>query len=228
MKKVDFLNYFFLILLGLSSYHSFSQCTPCNDPGGAGIIDFNSARISILSGGNVEFNFLNLNDYKDGKTLTDKTVLGISICDCNSTAGADPVAGSNITGWDLYFDTDDTEFSGIDPANSLPLCFIEAQAVPRPGSGLVGLVSSGYQVLVNEGDPTTPLISEDVAPATIADRLWTNDQLNISYRFASPLNLSCPGVSFPLINSPVVGDYYTITISFALVARCPVCVDPHY
>lgn len=227
MKKVDFLNYVFLLVLGFFPQFAFAQCTPCNDPAPVGIIDYNSARISILSGGNVEFNFLNLNDYKAGKTLTNKTVLGISICDCNSTAGADPIANSGITGWDLYFDTDDTEFVGSDPANTLDLCFLEAQATIR--NGLVGIITNGFQVLDQEGSPPLPLASEDVNPAIIAAKVWSTDQLNITYRFASEFNVSClPGQAFPLINSPVVGDYYTVTVSFTLVPRCGACFDTAY
>jgi len=217
----------FIVLLIQIPFSSFSQCTPCNDPAPVGVIEYNSARLSILSGGNVEFNFLNLNDYKDGKTLVNKTVLGISICDCNSEFGADPIANTSITGWELYFDTDDIEFVGTDPANVLPLCFIEAQATIR--NGLAGITTNGYQNLDQEGNPATPIALEDVNPATIAAKVWSADQLNISYRFASPLNLACqPGHTFPLINSPVVGDYYTVTVSFTLVPKCGNCFDTAY
>jgi hypothetical protein len=218
---------FLLTSLGLNKV--LAQCTPCNDPAPMGIVDYNSARISILSGGVIEFNFLNINDYKNGITLTNKTVLGISICNCDSEFGADPVAGSSITGWDLYFDTDDAVIQGSNPANTLPLCFIEAEADVR--AGMVGVLFNGRQPLNNEGLPPLPLASEDVAPLTIPDRFWTTDQLNISYYLAvPPTNADCDGIGqfFPLIDSPVSGDYYTVSVSFTLVPRCATCIDTSY
>lgn len=207
------------------------QCTPCEDPAPVGVVDYNSARISILSGGSVDFNFLNIEDYKSGITLNNYTVLGITICNCNSSAGADPVAGSNITGWDLYMDTDDTEFTGSDPVNTLPLCFMEAEATIRSGMAGAGVNVTGRQTLAVEG-AADRIAFDDVAPATITDRFWSTDQVNISYYFAvPPTNVTCTGIgrTFPLINDgALVGDYYTASISFTLVPRCAVCIDVAY
>ncbi len=142
----------------LSSFWCIAQCTPCNDPAPVGIIDFNSARISVIAGGNLEFNFLSIQDYVTGITLTDKTILGISVCDCASEFGADPVVGSTLSGWDLYFDTDDANFQGQNGANTIPLCVVEAVAAPQ--LGMAGVTFNPRQPLKPPGLPATPLASE--------------------------------------------------------------------
>lgn len=222
--------FFFLFILFQWSLTSFGQCTPCDDPAPVGIVDYNSARISILSGGNLEFSFQNISDYENGVTLLNKTVIGISICDCSSEVGTDPIANSSITGWDLYFDTDDNQLTGSNPANTLPLCFLEAEATIR--SGLAGVNVTGRQALEQEGSPATPIATESTDPLTISDRFWSSDQLNISYYLAvPPTNAICTGSgnTFPLINQGnIVGDFYTATISFTLVPRCTACIDVSY
>jgi hypothetical protein len=193
-----------------------------------GIIDYNSARISLLTGGNLNFNFLNLNEYKNGITLENYTVLGITICDCASEMGADPVAGSTITGWDLYIDTDEPFLTGSIPGNFIPLCFLEAEASTR--NGLIGVNYTGRQVLRQHGN-SERIAFDDNTPFSIDSRFWTNDQMNISYFLAvPPTNADCiaDNIYFPIINSSVIPDYYTITISFTLVPRCTSCVDTHY
>lgn len=221
----------FLSLLILLSINIYSQCAPCAGVGLA--VDYNSARISMLTANSLSFEFLSLEDYENGKTLTNATVIGLNICDCNTEA---TVANSTITGWELYFDTDDAAFTGLNPANTIPLCFLEAEASDRNNPGTLSLTSAditynGRQPLDQEGVPTTPLVSEDVSPATIANREWSSHQLNISYYFAVlPTNATCTGLgeSFPLINSPKNGDYYTATVSFTLVPVCGSCIDPAY
>jgi hypothetical protein len=218
-----------IILLSFIIYSNqlFSQCSPCSDPPPLGVIDYNSARLSLLTGSNLNFNFSSLNDYKNGITLEDFTVLGITICDCTSEIGADPVAGSTITGWDLYMDTDEPFLNGS-PGNTLPLCFLEAEASTR--NGLVGVNYTGRQTLRQHGS-SDRIAFDDSSPFTISNRFWASDQMNISYYLAvPPTNADCiaDGYFFPLINSNVIPDYYTITISFTLVPRCTACVDTHY
>ena len=156
----------------------------------------------------------------------------ITICNCDADEGTGTIAGTDITGWDLYFDTDDADFQGSDAGNTIPLCFLEAEASNRMGLPPSGTITyNGRQPLDQEGTPTTPLVSEDVDPATISDRIWSSHQVNISYYFAvPPTNATCTGLgeSFPLINSPKTGDYYTASVSFTLVPRCASCTDTAY
>lgn len=219
------------VIFGIKSL--FAQCTPCNDPAPVGIIDYNSARIVMLSGGNVNFNFNSIDDFKNGITLSNQTILGIHFCDCNSEFGADPVAGSSISGWDLYFDTDDANIAGQNPANTLPLCMLEAEATPRTFSMADPTITyNGRQPLNTQGaGGMTPVVEETtVLPAT-PSRTWNNDQIFITYYFAvPPTNATCIGAgqNFPIIDDPVDADYYTVTASFTLVPRCVSCADPFY
>jgi hypothetical protein len=221
----------FMFLLKASA-----QCTPCNDPGFPvpdGVIDFNQARISIIAGGNIEFNFGNIQQYSSGLSLTNATILGITICDCPSEGGgsADPVANSTLDGWELYFDTDDANFTGQDPANTLPLCILEAEATPRVG--MVGVNFNGRQPLGVQPTTAMPLADEStVLPAT-PSRVWTTDQMFITYFCGvPPTNADClaAGQNFPFINDPPLADYYTATVSFTLVPLFSggISYDPFY
>lgn len=206
-----------------------AQCRPCNDPNFPvpdGIIDYNAAAISIISGGQIEFGFLNIQNYRNGVTITNGTILGITVCDCASEFGADPVANSSITGWELYFDTDDASIQGTSAANTLPLCLIEAEASTR--IGMAGVVYNGRQPLNTQGLPPTPIAQEAAAPPS---RDWNTDQVNITYYCAvPPTNADCVGAGqiFPLIDDPVIPDYYTVSASFTLVPICAACADPFY
>lgn len=216
---------FFILFIELQ-LSAVSQCNPCNlatvPP------DYNSARISMISGGSLEFNFLNLTHYQNGITKANNTVIGINICNCASS-GID--ANSNITGWDLYMDTDDTEFVGSNPANTLPLCFLEAEATVRSGLAGVNGVNT-RQPLVTYDGTATALASDPIGGGTITDLTWNADQLNITYYLGVlPTNAICAAIprTFPIINDgAVVPDYYSASISFTLVPRCGVCVDVPY
>ena len=224
--KVVYSFYILLITLVMRPFSAVSQCNPCNlatvPP------DYNSARISMISGGSLEFNFLNLTHYQNGITKANNTVIGINICNCASS-GID--ANSNITGWDLYMDTDDTEFVGSNPANTLPLCFLEAEATVRSGLAGVNGVNT-RQPLVTYDGTATALASDLPGGGTITDLTWNADQLDITYYLGVlPTNATCAAIprTFPIINDgAVVPDYYSASISFTLVPRCGVCADVPY
>ena len=222
MAKI--LQWLLLSALTLVFYDGLGQCIPCPAPDPDPEQNpYNSARIVVLSGGNVEFNFRSIQDYRTGLTKTNATVLGISICNCPGNAD------TQITGWELYFDTDDTEFVGQDPLNTLPLCMLEAGAQPR--IGWVGNdVQFSQEPLYNIPAPN-PIAWETANPVgTPIDRSWSQDQINISYYFAvPPTNAACIGVQeFPLINDPVLGDFYMVSVSFTLIPICNVCTDIDY
>lgn len=211
----------------------FGQCSPCNDPAPVGIIDYNSARISMLAGSNVDFNFQTINDYKNGISKTNSTIMGISICNCNSEGGTspDPIAGSTITGYSIYFDTDDAEFTGLNPANSLPLCALEASAAVLAGFAASAVTIAGTKVALDQiPNASGPIFQEDNSPLQITDRFWTTDQISIDYFMGvAPASGPC-ALAVPLIDAAggYVPDSYYVTVSFTLVPECTVCVDPAY
>ncbi len=222
-----------LIVALFSITQARGQCSPCNDPAPVGIIDYNSARLSMLSGSSVDFNFQTISDYKNGITKSNSTVMGISICNCNSEGGtsADPIAGSTITGYSIYLDTDDPNFTGLNPVNSLPLCALEASATVSAGFAASAVTVTGTKVALDQ-IPTAggPIFQEDNSPLQIADRFWTTDQISIDYFMGvSPASGPC-ALSVPFIDAAggYVPDAYYVTISFTLVPECTVCIDPNY
>jgi hypothetical protein len=209
---------------------AFGQCSPCNDPAPVGIIDFNSARISVLAGSSVEFNFQTIDDYKNGISKTNSTVMGISVCNCNSEGGTslDPVGGSTITGYSIYFDTDDAQFTGLSPSNSLPLCALEALANTSSGFAASAVTISNTKVALGQ-IPTVggAIFKEDNGVNVITDRFWTTDQISIDYFMGVAPGIGGCTLAVPFIDAAggYVPDSYYVTVSFTLVPECTTCTD---
>lgn len=208
------------------SFQLYAQCTPCNDPAPALNIDFNSAALNIMKGANLEFNFQTISDYRDGITMNDATVLGVSICDCVSEGGGspDPYPGSTITGYSIYFDSDDAQFNGMSGA-TLPLCILEASASVHQGYTVNNITTSGIRRPLG-AYPTGEgaIFQEDSNPATISSRDWSTDQISIDYFMGvAPANGGC-GATYPLLSATgLTPDAYFVTISFTLVPECTNC-----
>jgi hypothetical protein len=227
IKKIFCLCTFSLIILQSLK----SQCSPCVDPAPVGIIDYNSARISLLSGSEIQLFFNTIADYKNGVQLDEAVILGVSVCDCTSEGGgaADPVLNSTITGYSLYFDSDDAFFEGVG-GNTLPLCFLEASASVFNGFAAPNITISGVRrELETIPSSVGALFAEDSSPVTITDRFWTTDQVAITfYAGVAPANATC-AVTFPVIEATnLFPDFYSGTVSFTLVPTCGACVDPNY
>jgi len=183
MKKV----YTLLILLIVSNTMVRSQ-------------DFNYARLVVVYGNNIPFNFNSIENFKDGIRIEDGTILGITMVD--SVANL-----PTVHGFDLQFRTFNgkavIEGSG---ANSLPLNTIEVEATDF--SGLGGATYSGLQPLspgwinlVQYTDPAAPPFN---------DLNYSTHQIRISYE--------C-GINTSLLGE--VSDYYNVEIEFELIPTGP-------
>lgn len=227
--------FFCLLVASVAATDLFGQCLPCTDPNFPipdGIVDYNAARISMLGGSHVEFNFNTISDYKCGLVLSNASIIGITICNCPQSEGLpsppnENEVGTTLVKWELYFDSNDGNIAG-QGGGSLPLCVIEAEASTRIGMGGT-VIYNGRQPLDVQGAPPTPIAEEDTDPAS-PSRAWNMDQMNITYYCGVPsnwppcgvgvpvTNANCAGLQdFPFINDPPEGDMYIINASFTLV-----------
>lgn len=93
------------------------------------------ARVSPFQGQNIRIEINNINDYKNGKVLTYRTVLGLTLND-PSGIGVD----EDYTEFALYVGTPDANLVSLDGASTIPLDRLEISASTYPGSNLTGIV----------------------------------------------------------------------------------------
>ena len=183
MKKVFTL----LVLLIISITMALSQ-------------DFNYARIVVVYGNNIPFNFNSIENFKDGIRIEDGTILGITMVD--SVANL-----PTVHGFDLQF----RAFNGQaviqgTGSNSLPLNTIEVEATDFSGLGSAiysGLqpLSPGWINLVQYTDPAAPPFN---------DLNYSTSQVRISYECGKTISLLGE-----------VNDYYNVEIEFELIPTGP-------
>lgn len=163
--------------------------------------EWNAARLTILYGSNIPFNFNTLEKIKNGIEIAVGTQIGISLADSNQV-------GHDLEGFDLNFKSfnGQTEIRG--EVYTLPLNRIRVKAVNALGLGAG--TSFGYQDLATGW---TPLFS--YTNAAFSDLNWANHQLTISYECGKPA---------PAGNGSLLGeepDYYNVEIEFELIPTGP-------
>lgn len=167
-----------------------------------------SVRVRVFAGGNLDFVFNSISDYKTGITFLNYTVLGIEATDL--------AGGIDRTAWRIEVSADDADGNGLldgtNPANTLPFSTIEVQAtsiascVPLPCP--INLFGSPWLPLA-----TAPTIIVDGNAAGGADDIiagvselaFTTDQINISYRV---------GFTTSLLGEQA--DFYSDEINFVI------------
>jgi len=184
------------------SLAGFSQSST---PGG-------SVRLAVLGGGNVDFIFNSMNDYTSGITLTNWTLIGISVRD--EAGDINAPAGDDYTTWTFSISADDPGADGLDglnPANKLPLNNIQVRATLASGCATCNFAGSPWvdltaaPVVFVDGSAGGADQIEDVpSPENLTFGI---DQMNISYR--------C-GVSTSLLGLSLPVDYYSDDIWFDL------------
>ncbi len=164
--------------------------------------DWNYARLSVIYGGSIPFNFNSILKYSSGIEISEGTILGITLVDSSQ-------AGHVLEGFDLNFRT----FNGATviqgDAGTLSLDKIRVKADNY--LGLETGTAYGYQ---NLSPGWTTLFS--YTNASFANLSWDQDQISISYECGKPV--SSGGGGSLLGESP---DYYTIEIEFELVPTGP-------
>lgn len=177
-----------LILIFISTPQGISQ-------------EWNAARISVLYGSNIPFNFNTLEKIKNGIEIATGTLLGISLADSNKV-------GHDLEGFVLNFRSFNSQPTIKGDVYEFPLDRIrlKAENVKGLGSG----ASAGYEDL---STGWTTLFSYDIIALTPWINMdWDNYQLNISYECGKPV--SGGGNGSLLGEKP---DYYNVEIEFELV-----------
>lgn len=164
--------------------------------------DWNTARLSVLSGGSIPFYFNTLDKYNNGIEITNGTVLGITISDLPTEP---PIFGSTLTGWQLDFNSynGQTDLQGSG-ANTLPLNTIQLEATNNLGLNPADATYYGYKDLTVGGET----LMETVHPAHL-NCDWTTHQVNITYQ-AGMANGSLLGAT---------ADYYVVEIEIILIPQ---------
>lgn len=179
-----------------------------------------SVRLTVQSGGNIDFIFNSIDKYKSGITLTNYTILGISVTDNLGDLNA-PIGVDDYTNWRIYAEAVDADgdvaITGTNPANTLPFSTIELDAtisagcascfdvqgaafiaLPAPGTGALWPIIDGSNA---PGNPVDQI--DETVPGDNLD--YSVDRIAISYQ--------C-GVTTSLLGA--ASDYYTDEILFTL------------
>lgn len=164
--------------------------------------DWNSARLVLIYGSNIPFNFNSINRYTQGIEVEEGTILGISL--------ADSIAG--MTGFDLNMRAFNGATEILGDAYSLDLDAIRIKAEVHQGFG-AGLFSFGYLDLQSAWSRLC--YYEDLNPV-FGDLTWSIHQLVISYECGKPVAGGGNGI---LLGEPP--DYYRVEVEIELVPTGP-------
>ena len=164
--------------------------------------EWNYARLSLLYGGNIPFNFNSIKKYTEGIEIIDGTILGVTLADSNQV-------GHDLEGFDLNFRTFNGQATIQGDVYDLPLDRIRLRALNNLGLG--SGTSLGYQDL--EATWTT-LFTYTNIPFT--DLVWDTHQLAISYECGKPV--AAGGNGSLLGEAP---DYYRVEIEIELIPTGP-------
>lgn len=198
-----------VLLITLSNVgESFGQAST---PGG-------SVRLTILGGGNVEFIFNSMSEYKLGVTYNNWTTIGISVRD--EAGDINLPAGDDYTQWQLSFQAQDADgdgfMNGVNALNKILFSSFELKATIAAGCGTCNVFASPFVALavapgavLVDGSNGGSWPPDQISDVPSADNLtYVADQINISYR--------C-GVTTSLLGQPA--DYYSDDIVFTLLMQ---------
>jgi len=164
--------------------------------------EWNYARLSLLYGGSIPFNFNSIQKYNEGIEIIDGTILGITLADSNQV-------GHDLEGFDLNFRTFNGQATIKGSVDDLALDRIRVRAESNIGLG--SGTSFGYQDLAATW---STLFSYTNIPFT--NLTWDTHQLGLSYECGKPVS---EGGNGTLLGA--TPDYYTVEIEVELVPTGP-------
>jgi hypothetical protein len=182
-------NWFALLLFLLLPELSYTQ-------------ELNGARLALLYGGNITFNFNSISKFANGMELINATQLGITLADSNQP-------GYDLEGFDLNIRSFNGSVNIKGDIYTLPLDKIRLKA--ENALGLGAGTSFGYQDLTTGW---TTLFSY-TNPA-FTNLTWNSSQLYISYDCGIPISAGGNGT---LLGQPA--DYYSVEIEIELIPTGP-------
>jgi hypothetical protein len=164
--------------------------------------NWNAARLSLLYGGSIPFNFNSIKAYSEGIEIVDGTILGITLTDNN-------VSEHDLEGFVLTFHTFNGQTAINGAVYDLPLNVIRVKAENNLGLGAG--TTTGYQDL---DAASAVLFSYTSSP--FSDLIWDTHQLALSYECGKPLSAGGNG---RLLGKPP--DYYMVEIEVELIPTGP-------
>lgn len=165
--------------------------------------EWNSARLTVLYGSEIPFNFNTIAKIKNGVEIATGTRVGISMADSSQV-------GHNLEGFDFNFRSFNGQPNIKGDVNTLPLDRIRVKAESGLGFGGGIIFSDGYKDLTTNWVRLFSYTKNPWNPP-VDDLNWSNSQLIISYECGKLVD----GVNRSLMGeSP---DYYTVEIEFELV-----------
>ncbi|PID91522.1 MAG: hypothetical protein CSA96_07970 [Bacteroidetes bacterium] len=167
--------------------------------------EWNYARLALIYGNNIPFNFNSMRRYTEGIEIAEGTIIGVTLVDSNQV-------GHELTGFDLNMRAFNGATEILGDANSLDLDAIRIRAESYLGFGL-GLTSAGY---VDLAAGWTTLCSYTDPSPLFSNLTWDNFQLAISYECGKPVS---DGGNGTLLGEPP--DYYRVEVELELVPTGP-------
>jgi hypothetical protein len=160
--------------------------------------EYNSARLTVLYGSTIPFNFNTLERIKNGIEIVNGTKFGVTLTD-------NGVAGTALKGFQLNFGTFNNQVKVKGDVHEMNLDKIRVKA--ENALGLGAGTSEDYQTLTSSPVRLFTYIKDPwIAP--VDNLKWDSHQLNISYECGKE-----PGHS--LMGEPA--DYYYVEIEFELI-----------
>ena len=165
--------------------------------------EYNYARLSIIYGGDIPFNFKTIDDYQNGIRIDEGTIIGITLADSNQV-------GATLEGFTLRFRSFNSQANIEGSSNNLPLSTIQVEALnniglPAPDANYLGL-----QSLTTSWVNLVEYTQNPVTPPDFINLDWANHQIKLSYE--------C-GVANSLLGEPA--DYYSVEIEVELIPTGP-------
>jgi len=167
--------------------------------------EWNYARLVLIYGSNIPFNFNSIKRYTEGIEIEDGTILGVTLADSGQV-------GHDLTGFDLNIRAFNGATEILGDANSLDLNVIRIRVDNSVGFG-TGFTTFGYQDL---SSGWTTLCSYLDADLTFDDLVWDTHQLSISYECGKSV---AEGGNGTLEGEPP--DYYQVEVEVELVPTGP-------
>lgn len=175
----------FVLLITCSTEHAMSQ-------------EWNYARLNVMYGSSIPFNFSSMDKIKKGVEITPGTRFGISLADSAKV-------GHVLQGFVLNFRTFNSQNVIKGDSYSIPLNRIRVKA--ENATGLESGTSYGYMDLSSNWIPLFSFTN-----LTWHNLNWANAQLNISFECGKP---ATSGGNGNLLGEEP--DYYNVEIEFEIV-----------
>ena len=164
--------------------------------------EWNSARLTVLYGSSIPFNFNSLDKFKKGIEVLSGTQFGISMADSSKV-------GHTLEGFVLNFRSFNSQPNIKGDIFTLPLNKLRVKA--ESAMGLETGVSGGYMDLTTDW---VPLFTYTSRPWSNLN--WANDQLRVSFECGKPV---VEGGNGTLLGAE--SDYYNVEVEFELVPTGP-------